>query len=155
VDPTRTVEPPMLSDEMLRKVHPESYLSSLRNPMELLKILEIPVVYLLPWQLTHWRVLKPMRFATSGTILAALSAKQRGWAINLGGGFHHAHADEGGGFCVFADITLAIRNLRETLGRPVKVMILDLDAHQGNGHEHDFLGDKDTFILDAYNPSIY
>lgn len=149
------VEPPMISDEMLEKVHPQAYLESLKKPFELLKILEIPVVYFVPWQFTHRQVLSPMRYATSGTILAARAAWERGRAINLGGGFHHAHANEGGGFCAYADITLAIRNLRESLDRPVKVMILDLDAHQGNGHEHDFLGDHNTFILDAYNPSIY
>ena len=34
-------------------------------------------------------------------------------------------------------------------------MIIDLDAHQGNGHERDFINDKDVHIVDAYNPSIY
>ena len=34
-------------------------------------------------------------------------------------------------------------------------MIVDLDAHQGNGHERDHLGDKDTYIMDAYNHNIY
>ena len=155
INAQNTIAPPMLSDEMLLTVHPKEYLSQIENSMQLLKILEIPVVGILPWRLTHRHVLTPMRYATSGTILAAKAAFQHGWAINLGGGFHHAHAKEGGGFCVFADITLAIRNLREAAGRPLKVMIIDLDAHQGNGHERDFLGDKDPFIFDAYNPSIY
>lgn len=43
-----------------------------------------------------------------GTILAAKLAKERGWAINVGGGFHHCCATEGGGFCVYADISLCI-----------------------------------------------
>jgi histone deacetylase 11 len=36
-----------------------------------------------------------------------------------------------------------------------RFMIIDLDAHQGNGHERDFLGDQDVFIIDAYNHGIY
>lgn len=44
-----------------------------------------------------------------GTVLSAKLAKERGWAINIGGGFHHCCANEGGGFCAYADITLAIQ----------------------------------------------
>lgn len=43
-----------------------------------------------------------------GTVLSAKLAKERGWAINIGGGFHHCSANEGGGFCAYADISLAI-----------------------------------------------
>lgn len=43
-----------------------------------------------------------------GTILAAKLAKERGWAINVGGGFHHCSSEKGGGFCVYADISLCI-----------------------------------------------
>ncbi|KAG7255864.1 hypothetical protein CRUP_019547, partial [Coryphaenoides rupestris] len=51
-----------------------------------------------------------------------------------GGGFHHCSSDKGGGFCVYADITLAIK---------------------GNGHERDFLGDRRVFIMDVYNRNVY
>lgn len=44
-----------------------------------------------------------------GTILSSKLAMERGWAINVGGGFHHCSANEGGGFCVYADITLCIQ----------------------------------------------
>ncbi|XLU27703.1 hypothetical protein S245_063769, partial [Arachis hypogaea] len=43
-----------------------------------------------------------------GTILSAKLAKERGWAINIGGGFHHCSAEKGGGFCAYADISLCI-----------------------------------------------
>ena len=54
----------------------------------------------------------------------------RGWAINIGGGFHHCSADHGGGFCVYADITLAIRFLFSQVESIKQAMIVDLDAHQ-------------------------
>ena len=43
-----------------------------------------------------------------GTILAAKLAKERGWAINVGGGFHHCSGEKGGGFCAYADISLCV-----------------------------------------------
>ena len=127
--------------------------------------------------------------------VAAEAALTHGWAINLGGGFHHASADHGHGFCVYvrrcarahhvqcvwqcvcvcvhepsdelwcaryADITMAIRHVRRVFPALTRrVLIVDLDAHQGNGHERDFMDeprDGDgiaTCIVDAYNPNIF
>jgi histone deacetylase 11 len=110
-----------------------------------------------------------MLYQTGGTILAANLALKYGWSINLvrkslilislrtlfqGGGFHHACGYNGSGFCVYADITIAIKNLREK-NSELKVLIIDLDAHQGNGHERDFIGDENTFIFDIYNHQIF
>jgi histone deacetylase 11 len=61
--------------------------------------------------------------------LAAELALQEKWAINIGGGFHHASGKHGGGFCVYADISIALSKLFDE-GRIRKAMILDLDAHQ-------------------------
>ncbi|CAF1153910.1 unnamed protein product [Adineta steineri] len=83
-------------------------------------------------------------------------ALERGWAINIGGGFHHCSSDSGGGFCAYADLTLLIKNLFIYYSdRIKKVLIVDLDAHQGNGHEHDFMNDERVFIMDMYNSQIY
>jgi histone deacetylase 11 len=101
--------------------------------------IEMPL-FLLPAFLLRWRVLDPMLTATEGSILAVCAAMRLGWTVNLSGGFHHASFDEGGGFCVYPDISLAVHYLRTRLGVR-RVMIVDLDAHQGNGHEKDHLGD--------------
>ena len=61
---------------------------------------------------------------------AAKLAVERGWSINLGGGFHHCSSDQGGGFCAYADITLAIRLLFTEVDTIKRAMIVDLDAHQ-------------------------
>jgi len=85
-----------------------------------------------------------------------LLALLKGWAINLSGGYHHASYHNGGGFCFYADISLCISHLKRYHGdRIKKVMIIDLDAHQGNGHERDFMQDPNVLIIDAYNPNIY
>ncbi|XP_056660757.1 histone deacetylase 11 isoform X3 [Monodelphis domestica] len=78
-----------------------------------------------------------------------------GWAINIGGGFHHCSGSRGGRFCIYADITLCIKFLFERVAGISRVTIIDLDAHQGNGHETDFLDDNRVYIMDVYNYHIY
>ena len=83
-------------------------------------------------------------------------AIKKGFAINFGGGFHHANLKMGSGFCIYPDITLAIRYLQKFKSETMKkFMIIDLDAHQGNGHARDFWKDKSVHILDAYNPDKF
>ena len=78
-------------------------------------------------------------FDCGGTILACRLALEQGAAINLGGGFHHAASGWGGGFCVYADAPLAAKVLHEE-GQVEKVLVVDLDAHQGNGTAAVFQG---------------
>ena len=67
-------------------------------------------------------------------------ALERGWAINIGGGFHHCSAEKGGGFCAYADITLTIKFLfNKVPDRVKKAMIIDLDAHQVTANLNKFL----------------
>ncbi|PWA76379.1 histone deacetylase 2 [Artemisia annua] len=136
LDRERIVEPLEATKDDLLVVHTQSYLNSLKISLNVAKITEVAPV------------------AVGGTILAAKLAKERGCAINVGGGFHHCCADEGGGFCAYADISLCIHYafVRLNISR---VMIIDLDAHQGNGHERDFSDDRRVYILDMYNPNIY
>eukprot|EP01127_Copromyxa_protea_P005952 TRINITY_DN15778_c0_g1_i1.p1 TRINITY_DN15778_c0_g1~~TRINITY_DN15778_c0_g1_i1.p1 ORF type:complete len:369 (-),score=37.58 TRINITY_DN15778_c0_g1_i1:96-1202(-) len=143
--------------EHLLTVHTEEYLDSLRDPKMVAKITEVAIVAAFPVSIVQWRVLDPFLYATSGTILAAHVAIQRGWAINVGGGFHHCFATAGGGFCAYADISLSIKFVRDYYSNIKKVMIIDLDAHQGNGHEREKLRtrDDDLFIVDMFNPFIY
>lgn len=105
-------------------------------------------------RLYSFYIIHAFRYQTGGTILAARLALDHKYAINIGGGFHHACARNGGGFCLYADITLAIKYLLldERIDR---AMIVDLDAHQGNGHERDFMGDDRVYIFDMFNYHIY
>jgi histone deacetylase 11 len=75
-------------------------------------------------------------------------------AINLGGGFHHAAAEWGGGFCAYSDAPLAAAILHEE-GRLRKVLVVDLDAHQGNGTAAVFQGWSWASILDLYEGDIF
>jgi len=66
----------------------------------------------------------------SGDVQSTLLALERGWSVNLGGGFHHCSSSRGGGFCAYADVTLAIRLVRQHDREVNRVMIVDLDASQ-------------------------
>ncbi|KAL7073552.1 hypothetical protein ACQ4LE_007522 [Meloidogyne hapla] len=148
------IQPKEIKKKDLLFVHSPSYLFSLNSTIRLAFILEVCLVIPFPSCLVNRLVLRPLRFQTGGSILAAKLALEYGWAINIGGGFHHASSSKGGGFCVYADITLAIKVLFEDK-LIKKAMIIDLDAHQGNGHEIDFIGDNRVYIMDFYNEQIY
>ncbi|KAL5014760.1 hypothetical protein ScPMuIL_009030 [Solemya velum] len=151
-----TIISPLEASELdLLVAHTRRYLGSLRWSMTVAGITEIPPVAILPNFIVQRKVLRPFRYQTGGTILAAKLAVERGWAINIGGGFHHCSGDRGGGFCAYADITLSIKFLFERMPSVRKAMIIDLDAHQGNGHERDFMDDDRVYIMDVYNRGIY
>ncbi len=147
-------QPPHISRADLELVHTPKYLDSLRQSKNVARITELPFLALVPNILIRKHLLKSMEYATSGTILAAFLAQKKGWAINLSGGYHHAKADSGGGFCVYADINIAAKKLWEK-DPDLNIMVIDLDAHQGNGHEDTFKKDKRVSIFDMYNGSIY
>lgn len=76
------------------------------------QVTELAPLALLPMFLVDSKVLQPMRMHVGGTVLAAALAVTKGWAVNIGGGMHHAHREDGSGWCPYADITLAIQRLR-------------------------------------------
>jgi histone deacetylase 11 len=126
------VRPSMVSRRELEVLHEPPYLQSLHQAATLAAILEMPIVRVLPATFTRWRVLRPMRLAMGGTILACRLALQRGLAINLGGGFHHANGRHGHGFCVYADVPTALAVLHRE-GKIRSALVIDTDAHQGDG----------------------
>ena len=153
--PEEIVTPSLPSMETLQRVHTPTYLKNLKTAGTLGRVSEIPFLALFPDISVHENIGVPMLYATQGSVLAGELALKHGWAINLGGGYHHASATRGGGFCAYADITLSIRELQKNHPEIKKVMIIDLDAHQGNGHERDFINDENIFIVDLYNPHVY
>ncbi|HEV3262311.1 MAG TPA: histone deacetylase [Gemmataceae bacterium] len=134
--------------------HARPYLRSLRGRSTLARILEVPAVAWLPAWLTDWRVLRPMRWATGGTVLACRLALERGLAVNLGGGYHHASGNQGGGFCVYADVPMALAALKVE-GRIDTALVVDTDAHQGNGTAEAIRPWGWAHLLDFYEEDIY
>ncbi len=94
------------------------------------------------------------RRSVGATIEACRAAMQEGVGANLAGGTHHASAQRGGGFCVFNDAAVAARLMQAEQGRrlrqPLRVAIVDLDVHQGNGTASIFAGDPSVFTLSLH-----
>jgi acetoin utilization deacetylase AcuC-like enzyme len=139
-------EPRPASLQNLLRVHTPEYLHSLQEAEALTRILGVEVP-------THEAeaTLDLHRLVTGGTIQATRLAMRTGRvAVNLGGGFHHARADSGLGFCVFNDVAVAIRRLRGR-GFAEPVLVVDLDLHDGNGTRHIFADDPTVHTFSIHN----
>ncbi|MFN7976152.1 MAG: histone deacetylase [Acidobacteriota bacterium] len=84
-----------------------------------------------------------------GTMLAAEAALGDGISGNLAGGTHHASHDAGAGYCVFNDIAVAARSLLAR-GLVARVLVVDVDVHQGDGTARIFAGDPRVFTLSIH-----
>ena len=88
--------------------------------------------------------------ASAGSTLAATEeALRSGWSGTISGGTHHAFRAEGSGFCVFNDIAIAAQKLIEQ-SRVKRIMVIDLDVHQGDGTAEIFNGRTDVFTLSVH-----
>ncbi len=149
-------KPDLVSEKDLLLVHSVDYLRKLEQSNYVSQIAEMGALSYMPNFLLQRNLLDPMKYATQGTVLGAELALKSGWAINLSGGYHHAKANSGEGFCFFADIPLAAYKLwQQPKYKNLKILIVDLDAHQGNGHESIFKDNPKIAVLDVYNRQIY
>ena len=131
----------------LLRVHTAAYLEDLEHlrwtPRTLAS--ELPITR---------EIVEAYRLAAGGTTQAARAALEHGFAVNLGGGFHHAFADRAEGFCYLNDLAVAARALQHE-GRIVRVAIVDVDVHQGNGTARIFAGDASVFTLSIHQEANY
>ena len=149
-----TYQPEPITPTDLLRVHLPTYIESLKSPRDAATYLEMPLVAALPAGTLENGIITPFRYATGGTLLAARLALKTGAAINIGGGFHHAKPATGEGFCVFADIPVAIRVLQaEKL--ITRALIVDVDVHQGNGTAVCLAGDESTYTFSMHQRDIY
>jgi acetoin utilization deacetylase AcuC-like enzyme len=100
------------------------------------------------------RMVERSRRSVGATIAAARSALHEGVAANLAGGTHHAYADKGSGYCVFNDVAVAARLMQAEWHRHhralLRVAVVDLDVHQGNGTAAIFRDDPSVFTLSLH-----
>lgn len=128
------------------RVHSESYLHSLQEPETLTRILGVTVS-----AEEAEATVDHQRLMVGGTIQATrLALRTGGTAVHLGGGLHHASAEAGLGFCVFNDVAVAIRRLRAR-GFEERVLVVDLDLHDGNGTREIFADDPTVHTYSVHN----
>jgi acetoin utilization deacetylase AcuC-like enzyme len=104
-----------------------------------------------PWSA---RMAERARRSVGATIAAARAALAEGLAANLAGGTHHAFPERGSGYCVFNDVAVAARLMQaewhRSQGRLLRVLVIDLDVHQGNGTAAIFRDDPTVFTLSLH-----
>lgn len=100
----------------------------------------------LPWSSA---LVKRTCTAVGGTLLTAQLALKYGLACNTAGGTHHAFPSYGSGFCIFNDLAIAARVLQQQ-GLAQKILILDLDVHQGDGTAFIFQDDSTVFTFSMH-----
>ena len=94
------------------------------------------------------------RYIAHATYECALYAKQYGISLNVAGGTHHSFADHGEGFCVFNDVCIA-SNLLLNRGEAQRILIVDLDVHQGNGNASIMADEPRVFVFSMHGEKNY
>ncbi len=145
---TDFVEPVLATEDDLELVHTNGYvrrvIAGTLSPSEIMQ-LELPYSPALAEVSRLW---------VGGTVLVGKRALEDGICMHLGGGWHHAFADHGEGFCVFNDHAVSIRRLQaDDLIK--KAVVVDCDVHQGNGTADIFAGDKDVYTFSIHQEHNY
>ena len=153
-----TAEAPSTSDGELALAHNPDYIAAISNGT-LAAALQREIGF--PWSLAMAERARRSVGATVAAARVALgfnpSSPMQGMAANMAGGTHHAYAHKGGGFCVFNDVAVTARLMQAEWARryknsrpPLKVAIIDLDVHQGNGTASIFASDASVFTVSLH-----
>jgi acetoin utilization deacetylase AcuC-like enzyme len=143
------IQPRPASDENLALAHTQKYIKKLRSvklSQAELRTLELPF---------SKEGLSFALLTVGGTIQASQNAlEEKSICVHIGGGFHHAYADHGEGFCILNDVAVALIKMK-TEKKIEKAMVVDCDVHQGNGTAA-ILSDKDyAFTFSIHQMDIY
>ena len=141
-------KPTPCSIETLKRAHSENYINKIKN-----KNLDKNEIRKIGFPLVD-SVVRRSFVATGGTVLATKLALSQGIACNTAGGSHHAFYDEGAGYCVFNDVAVAAKYLTSK-GLANKILIVDLDVHQGNGNSEIFKNDRQVFTFSMHSKINY
>jgi acetoin utilization deacetylase AcuC-like enzyme len=139
----QVIEPQPMPRHWIDAVHDPAYVDevlTLSVPPEKARRIGFPVTE---------RVMRRSILSPGGTWAAAKLAMIHGYAANAAGGSHHALADTGAGYCVFNDLAIAANRL-VTEGDAARILILDLDVHQGDGTASLLAGRSDIFTLSIH-----
>jgi acetoin utilization deacetylase AcuC-like enzyme len=143
-----TFEPDEVSVTTLLNVHTEEYINKINNlslDKDEIRKLGFPLVK---------SVRRRSFVATGGTVLASKLAVKHKLACNTAGGSHHAFSNQGNGYCVFNDVAVATSYLKKKY-KYKKILILDLDVHQGDGTAKIFESDDSVFTASIHSKKNY
>ena len=141
-------KPYACSVETLNYAHSKEYIFDIKN-----KTLDKEGVKKIGFPLVD-SVVQRSLIATGGTVLASKLAINYGIACNTAGGSHHANYNGGAGYCVFNDVAVAAHYLINR-GLANKILIVDLDVHQGNGNADIFRENRNVFTFSMHSKTNY
>jgi acetoin utilization deacetylase AcuC-like enzyme len=148
VEPCNFFEPASVSPAAVLRVHTQTYYDALQQ-----QTLDAKAIRRLGFPLSPELVHRE-HIITQGTIDCAKFALQYGLAMNIAGGTHHAFAERGEGFCLFNDFAVAAQHLLDhQLAK--KILIIDLDVHQGNGTAKIFENEAQVFTFSMHGAHNY
>ncbi len=146
--PEDFVEPAPATDDDMLLVHERAWIDKLQEgTLSIQELLKLEVPYSHEMVRAYWLM-------AGGTILAARNALRDGFGFNVGGGFHHAFAAHGEGFCAIHDVAVAIRRLQKD-GLITNAMVVDTDCHHGNGTAAIFANDRSVLTLSIHQFNNY
>ena len=138
----------MVNEELLKLAHDPDYINGVKLqtlPLHEARKIGLPLTKNL-WQRS--------RASVNGFLSATAMAKDVGFSASLSGGTHHAHRDAGEGFCVFNDFAIAAyHHLRLSPG--LRILVIDLDVHQGNGNSSILGQEKDVYLFSMHGQTNY
>mgnify|MGYP000480304249 CR=1 FL=1 len=140
--------PKECSIETMKTSHSLEYINHIKN-----KTLDIKAQKRIGFPIND-SVVKRSFVATGGTVLASKLALDSKLACNTAGGSHHATFNFGAGYCVFNDVAVATNYLKNK-NYAKKILIIDLDVHQGNGNAEIFKNDKNVLTFSMHCASNY
>lgn len=146
--PESFVTPDVASEETIALAHEPAYVAAvlgLAVPKEVERRIGLPVTE---------AVVRRARRSAGGTIKAARLALVHGLAGSTAGGSHHGQRATGAGFCVFNDVAIAARALKAG-GEVRRILVVDLDVHQGDGTADCLAGDPDLFTFSVHAEKNY
>lgn len=129
-----------------------------RDSVFIFRAMEVPKIPFVSFSFLDKKILTPMRWGVAGTLLGAEQALKNGGVYwNLSGGYHHAMQQNMEGFCIYNDIGICHQQMLKSgqLTSEDKILIIDTDAHHGNGNAYTFMENENVTLLDVYNAGIY
>jgi len=144
---TSVLEPEPATEDDLLRVHSKAYLADFTGGRHTARTAasEMPLTP---------EIAAFFRLACGGTVLTARTALERGWCAHLGGGFHHAFREHAEGFCYLNDLAVAACAVQAD-GSALRVTVVDLDVHQGNGTAAIFRGDSTVYTFSIHQEDNY
>ncbi|MFH1422828.1 MAG: histone deacetylase [Planctomycetota bacterium] len=148
--PGDIIAPEPAKEEDVLLVHAPEYWK------KIVRLTEMPSRTILEFEAPFTKqTLSAVMYHTGGTITAVKTAVELGIAvINIGGGFHHAYSNRGGGFCFINDVAIAVK--KALISEWIKnCIIVDLDLHQGNGTAKIFENEQNVFTFSMHQERLY